>query len=279
MPINISFSPEIITSRANPQLVKVGKLADKKHRDAARLFRFDGIKLFCEAVKCGAEIEQVFVRESAKERVVSSLEGHPEIAENLGRVGPFILLGDSAFDKISCEKSPEGIICVSKYVDNFKKTDKIEGKDVSGKALILESVRDPGNLGTILRCADAFGIDHVILSSDCADVFSPKTLRGAMGAVFRKNMTVCSDLCSSIKALKADGRRVFATALHRDSLKLGDFELKSTDVFVIGNEGHGISSDLISACVETVFIPMCGGAESLNAGVAASICMWEISKL
>ena len=279
MPVNINFLPDIITSRANPLLIKVGKLEDKKHRDADGIFRFDGIKLFCEAVKCGAEIEYVFVRESAKDRVLSSLEGHPEIAENLGKSGQFVLLGDSAFDKISPEKSPEGIICVAKYVDNFKKTDKIEGKDVQGKAVIVESVRDPGNLGTILRCADAFGIDHVILSSDCADVFSPKTLRGAMGAVFRKNMTVCSDLCATVKALKADGRRVLATALHRDSLKLGDFELKPADIFVIGNEGHGISPELISACGETVFIPMCGGAESLNAGVAASICMWEISKL
>ena len=144
---------------------------------------------------------------------------------------------------------------------------------------MVESVRDPGNLGTILRCADAFGIDHVILSSDCADVFSPKTLRGAMGAVFRKSITVCSDLCATVTALKEDGRRVLATALHRDSLKLGDFELNPTDVFVIGNEGHGISDGLITACGETVFIPMCGGAESLNAGVAASICMWELSKL
>lgn len=279
MPINISFSPDIITSRANPLLVKVGKLEDKKHRDADRIFRFDGIKLFCEAVKSGAEIEYVFVRESAKNRVLSSLEGHSEIAGNIGCVGQFVLLGDSAFDKIASEKSPEGIICVAKYVDNFKKTDKIEGKDVKGKAIVIESVRDPGNLGTILRCADAFCIDNVILSSDCADVFSPKTLRGAMGAVFRKNMTVCSDLCSAVKALKADGRRVFATALHRDSLKLGDFELKSTDIFVVGNEGHGISDELITACGETVFIPMCGGAESLNAGIAASICMWEISKL
>ncbi len=279
MPINISFSPDIITSRANPLVVKVGKLEDKKHRDAEKIFRFDGIKLFCEAVKCGAEIEYVFVRESAKEKVLSSLERSPEIAEKLGCVGRFILLSDSAFDKISPEKSPEGIICVAKYVDNLKKTDKIEGKDVTGKAIVIESVRDPGNLGTILRCADAFGIDLVILSSDCADVFSPKTLRGAMGAVFRKNITVCTDLCASVKALKAEGRRVFATALHRDSLKLGDFELDATDVFVIGNEGHGITPELISACGETVFIPMCGGAESLNAGVAASICMWEISKL
>ena len=279
MPQNIVFSPEIITSRANPLLVKVGKLEDKKHRDADKIFRFDGIKLFCEAIKCGAEIEYVFVRESAKDRVVSSLETHPEIAGYPGRSGRFILLGDSAFDKISPEKSPEGIICVAKYVDNFKKTDKIEGKDVKGKAIVVESVRDPGNLGTILRCADAFGIDHVILSSDCADVFSPKTLRGAMGAVFRKSITVCSDLCATVTELKEDGRRVLATALHRDSLKLGDFDLNPTDVFVIGNEGHGISDGLITACGETVFIPMCGGAESLNAGVAASICMWELSKL
>ena len=279
MPLDINFSPEIITSRANPLLVKIGKLEDKKHRDAEKMFRFDGVKLFCEAVMCGAEIEYVFVRESAKEKVLSSLERYPETAEKLGCVGRFILLSDSAFDKISLEKSPEGIICAAKYVDNFKKTDKIEGKDISGKAVIVQSVRDPGNLGTILRCADAFGIDHVILSSDCADVFSPKTIRGAMGAVFRKRMTVCADLCGTVTALKADGRRVFATALHRDSAELGRFDLQPADIFVIGNEGHGITPELISACGETVFIPMCGGAESLNAGVAAAICMWEISKL
>lgn len=279
MPLSINFSPDIITSRANPLLVKIGKLEDKKHRDAEKMFRFDGIKLFCEAVMSGAKIEYVFVRESVKEKVLSSLERYPEIAEKLGCVGKFILLSDSAFEKISPEKSPEGIICAAKYVDNFKKTDKIEGKDVTGKAIILQSVRDPGNLGTILRCADAFGIDNIILSADCADVFSPKTLRGAMGAVFRSRMTVCTDLCATVEALRADGRRVFATALHRDSAELGRFDLCPSDVFVIGNEGHGITPELISACGETVFIPMCGGAESLNAGVAAAICMWEISKL
>lgn len=279
MPTNISFSPDTITSRANPLLVKIGKLEDKKYRDAEGLFRFDGIKLFREAVLSGAEIKYVFVRESSRDRVISELEGHSEIAEKLGGVVPFTTLGDSAFDKISSEKSPEGIICVAKYVDNFKKTDKINGTAVSGKAIILQSVRDPGNLGTILRCADAFGIENVILSDDCADIFSPRTVRGAMGAVFRKKITVCADLCGTVSSLRESGRRVFAAALHRDSLKLGNFELRPTDIFVIGNEGHGISEDLIRACGETVCIPMCGGAESLNAGVAASICMWEISKL
>lgn len=279
MPLNISFSPDIITSRNNPLLVKTGKLEDKKHRDTEGLFRFDGIKLFCEAVRCGAEIKYVFVKESAKEKVLSELEGRSEICGRLGSLVPFTVLSDPAFDKISPEKSPEGIICVAKYVDNFKKTDKIDGTAISGKAIILQSVRDPGNLGTILRCADAFGIDNVILSADCADVFGPKTIRGSMGAIFRKKITVCADLCATVTAMRESGRRTFATALHRDSLRLGDFDLRPTDVFVIGNEGHGISEDLIRACGETVYIPMCGDAESLNAGVAASICMWEISKI
>ncbi len=279
MPVNISFLPDMITSRANPLLVKIGKLEDKKYRDAEGLFRFDGIKLFAEAVKCGAEIKYVFVKDSAEERVIAELEKHSEIAEKLSNTVPFTRLGDSAFDKISTERSPEGLICIAKYVDNFEKTDKLDTASIRGKAVILQSVRDPGNLGTILRCADAFGIDNIILSSDCADVFSPKTVRGAMGAVFRKRMIVCEDLCGAVVSLKAGGRRVFATALHRDSLGLGEFELLDTDIFVIGNEGHGISEDLIGSCGETVFIPMCGGAESLNAGVAASICMWELSKL
>ena len=129
MPVNVNFLPNIITSRANPLLIKVGKLEDKKHRDADGIFRFDGIKLFCEAVKCGAEIEYVFVRESAKDRVVSSLETHPEIAGYPGRSGRFILLGDSAFDKISPEKSPEEILAELKAIKE-KARAKAKGTDL-----------------------------------------------------------------------------------------------------------------------------------------------------
>ncbi len=278
MPVRIRFSPDIITSKANPLIVKTAKLEDKKHRESQGLFRFDGIKLFCEAALSGLSVEYALVRQSNRDRIVSELEGR--LSElDARRELELTLLGDAAFDRLSLESSPEGIICVAKYIDNFKKTDKINAEAVKGKAIILQSVRDPGNLGTVLRCADAFGVKNVILSRDCADIFNPKTVRGAMGALFRENITVCTDICGSVEALRAGGRRVFATALHRDSLRLGDFELLPSDIFVIGNEGHGVSEDMLEACGETVYIPMCSGAESLNAGVAASVCMWELSKL
>ncbi len=272
---------EIIRSRQNRSVVELAKLTDRKARRECERFRFDGLKLFGEAIKNGLEIETVFLRASnadfLREEALRRY-GSDAFAGN----GKMILLEDSLFDRISEEKSPEGVICVAKYIDKFKKivtiynsTDFSQMKNE--KIVFLESVRDPSNLGAIIRSAAAMGIDRIILSADCADVYHSKTLRASMGAVFHRQIDTAESLPSVIAQFSESGRRVFAAALDGEAKTLGQFELQPTDCVVIGNEGHGLSVQTVAACDGRIFIPMSAHVESFNAAVAASILMWEFS--
>ena len=143
--------------------------------------------------------------------------------------------------------------------------------------LLLDCIRDPGNLGTILRSACALGGAQVVLHS-CADLYNPKTVRAAMGAIFKTDVSIVSDAVEYVRTQRNAGRRVLAAALKSDSLYLGSYEVRSNDVIVIGNEGHGVSGDVIEACSDTVLIPMEENTESLNASVAASVILWEYAR-
>lgn len=270
------FEWESISSRSNPLVVRLGKLKDKKYRKEEGLFRFDGKKLFCEAVENGVELEYVIVSEGNYEKnsdfVVNKLS-ETDIRPRL------VVLSDVAFEKLTEEKAPEGIICVAKYLDKLHVTEyTVKVSEDPLRILMLESVRDAGNLGTIIRCARAFGIDRIIMSADCADLYNSKTIRAAMGALFTQNIVITDSIPSAVCSLKEQGYRVFAAALDERAKKLGSFELEPRDAILIGNEGHGLSPEAIRACDDTVLIPMEEDSESLNAAIAASICMWELYK-
>ena len=265
---------QYISSRSNSLLVRLAKLKDKKYRKAEGLFRFDGIKLFCEAVKNCAPIRYVLLSESASDEI-------KRIAKESNIDAPFYILSDAAFEKLTDETSPEGIITVCSELGSIKKSEDYSAvaESVKGKrVLLLESVRDAGNLGTIIRTAKAFGIDALIISSDCADLYNPKTVRAAMGALFTQTIVAVDDVGECALAIRKNGARVFAAALKHDARRLGSFELRLGDAIVIGNEGHGLSQNVIDACDECVYIPMQEGSESLNASIAASVCMWELYK-
>ncbi len=276
--------PVTITSRRNPVIIKICSLTDKKNREAERLFRFDGIKLYCEAACSGVELVYVLLRVSDYEAVISKIKSHggPDPFDTPARV---ILLPERIFGSVSEEKSPEGIISVAKYIDKFHKIATINNNsdsglsETKGKIIMLENIQDPGNLGTMLRCASALGFERVILAGACADIYNPKTLRAAMGATFRVG-TLAFRGCEGadvVRALRAVGRRVFAATPGEDAINLGDIELHASDVFVIGNEGHGFDAELVRACDTSVRIPMSPGSESMNAASAAAIFMWEIA--
>lgn len=146
------------------------------------------------------------------------------------------------------------------------------------RIVLLESVRDPANVGAIIRSAAAMGIDRLILSADCADIYHPKAVRGSMGTLFSQPIDRVPALAPVITQLREHGRRVFAAALDADALRLGSFVPQSGDCVVIGNEGHGLCPETVAACDRSVIIPMTARAESLNAAVAASILMWEFSR-
>ena len=267
---------EIITSRQNPRVKAACALSDKKSRKREGQFRFDGIKLFCEALG-RVNISSVFVRYPANKAIIDAVNA----ATDSGYISEknVFYVAESVFEKLTDESSPEGIVTVSEYADTLHKdasddtAEKLRGK----RLLILESVRDPGNLGTVMRSCAALGIDTLVMSDDCADIYNPKTLRSAMGAIFKMpTVSVKSaELPSCIGELRKSGRRVYAAALCEGAERIGELELCSEDCFVIGNEGHGLSSDVINACDRAAIIPMIEGNESLNASAAATICIWE----
>ena len=268
------FGVECITSRANSTIVKIAKLLNKKERKQEELFLLDGIKLFVEAQNFGAEIEYIIVNEKTvfDEKIIEKINFARKNGARL------ICVNDAVFEKMTEENAPQGVITVCRFLKNHRFVSVGEANKKE-KVMVFESIRDPGNVGGILRNAAAFGIDRLIFSSDCADIYSSKVLRGAMGAIFKVKIEVVSDLENTIESLKKFGRRIVATTLGENSLKLGKNTILAGDVFVIGNEGHGVSNAVIAQADETMFIPMCENTESLNASVAAAILMWEIYNL
>ena len=227
---------EIITSRQNPLVKTVAALTEKKKRKETGSFRLDGKKLVSEAVESGIALSAILLREDvaasflplAEEACVKGLLSHDRIFA----VSSFV------FEKLTEEKSPEGIIGVAKMPTHLHTVatpaEISERVDREEKILLAESLRDPGNLGTVMRSCAALGIDRLILTDDCADLYSPKTVRAAMGALFRlPTVTVASsDFADAITALRASGRHVYATALHREARVLGTWTLEMGDCFV-----------------------------------------------
>lgn len=279
-------TPMIITSRQNKYVTLAAKLQERKHRQSEGLLRFDGVKLYCEAVLRGVEIEFVLLDVTLAEAVdakAKALYGFGIDAAD----ARILTLSHDIFEKISDENAPEGIICVAKYIDKIHKIATINSRQEillqlaepgSGRILLCESLRDPGNVGTVVRTAFAFGIDWLVLSGDCADLYNPKTLRGAMGTLFSQKILRVDDLPAAVEVLQSKGRRVYAAALDENARQLGSFAFGAGDCAVIGNEGHGLSPRMLDACCEKVYIPMAGDAESLNASVAASVLMWEMTR-
>lgn len=268
----------LVTSRQNPTVKRLCALLEKKARRRERLFRFDGIKLLCEAAAKGVDIELVAlcesVDESVKERVCGLIDSGRLDGERI------ICVSEQVFEKISEESSPEGVITVARFIeDKHRELDNPEeySLDAKERILVAESLRDPGNLGTVVRSAAALGIDRLIITDDCADVYNPKAVRAAMGGLFTLKIDVVrtSELPKLILRLRALGRRIYATAFTDNAVKIGSFELDRADAFIIGNEGHGLSEAVIAAASGVAIIPMAEGNESLNAAAAAAICIWE----
>ena len=274
------LNKDIIYSRNNPLVKWVVSLHDKKGRVQSRAFIAEGVKLSFEAIEARLPVTHVFIAQSRVDKYLSKLSD--ALNDRLFEKSELIILEDSVFEKISTEKAPQGIITVIKYLDFFSDIDIIYKEDFfisdDEKAIILCSVRDPSNIGAAIRSSVAFGTDRIFLTGDCADIYSPKTVRAAMGSMFRVNVSCVSSTTSLIDALKQRGRRVFAAELTENAISMKDIELKSTDCFIIGNEGHGIPKEISLLCDGSVYIPISNKTESLNASVAAAIIMWEQNK-
>ena len=269
------FGTEIITGKSNSTIVKINKLVNKKYRNEYELFMCDGTKLVKEAIAFGANIKYIVLREDF------SVEKDLEIAIKKCRENGtnILVVSEQIFAKISTENAPQGIIAICSFLKDIHVRSKI-AKNIqkNEKIMMFESVRDPGNIGTIIRNAVAFGLDRIILSSDCADIYSQKVVSAAMGAIFKLKIDIVDDFIGTINELKAQNKEILSATLGEKSLILGEKALNSNTVVIIGNEGHGLSKDVISISNDTIFIPIKENTESLNAAMASVIFMWELSK-
>ncbi len=274
----MQISHEIITSRQNKAVSALAALESRKSREKEGLFRFDGGKLFFEAAESGISIRRLFLRERESERWLAAAGKYQnELKETV-----VTLLSDELFDRVSGEQAPEGIISVAACPEIHARGERAKAllsataSDHTKGILLLESVRDPGNVGTILRSALAFGAKLLVISEDCADLLGSKTVRSAMGALFRLPTARFREIDDAIAILRGSGRRVLGAALDREAMPLGKGVLRTGDCVVIGNEGHGLSREALGACDGSLFIPMEQGSESLNAAMAATVILWSM---
>lgn len=263
------YNADYWKSRTGVSVTALSKLTDAKYRAASGCFLAEGVKLTEEAL-LHARPSMIIVSEDAL--TGSYVQEILSLTETAFADGCRIVLASvDAFLKITTEKAPQGIISVLPLPHDLLADFE---PDAQGRYLLLDTIQDPGNLGTILRSASAFGVDGIITCS-CADAVAPKTVRASMGAVFRVPFYKTDDLQAAVRMLQKNGHRVLAAALAKDCFYAGQTPLHRNDCIVIGNEGHGIAPEVISACDHVIRIPMTGETESLNASVAASVLLWE----
>lgn len=250
---------EFMTSISNNEIKKVKSLSQKKFRDETGLFTVEGEKMVDEAVRSSFTVEKVY-----ESRVI----------------------GDEAMSRITSLSSPSPVLAVVRkpsdiYVDDASDLDGLLSQ--GGLFLALDTIRDPGNLGTILRIADWFGIKAVFAAKDTVDVFNPKVVQATMGAIFRVRMHYV-DLPDLSKLLLSKGGHIFGTFLDGENMygKALDNGTGSPSMIVIGNESVGISRQMADLVTDRLYIPPYPadqpGSESLNAAIATAITVAEFRR-
>ena len=256
----------IISSRKNPAVAHFRELnRERKTREAERLFNIEGVRLCEEAVRAGLEITAAFVTETAAKK-------YPEVFAKLCSVCSPDIITDDIGAYISDTKSPQGMFATAKMLDNSGKMCTIE----CGRLILLDGLQDAGNIGTIIRTCDALGMGGAVLSPDCADIYSPKVVRGAMGSLFRLPFAVTPLPCF-IAGLQAEGYTVYSAVLDKSAQSIDEVRFPEKCAVVIGNEGNGVSGEVIKASGRSIYIPI-ENAESLNAAIAAAIFCNEMRK-
>ena len=253
-----------ISSKDNPIIKEISGLQmSAKQRREAGLFVLEGLRLCFDAALNGYKPETVAVTENAYGKHKNDIEAY------FGNAPKKYMLTDSLFSKISDTVSPQGILCLFKIPDFDLSVIKKDGKYIA-----LENIQDPSNLGAISRTAEALGIDGMIVCGGC-DVYSPKSLRASMGALLRIPVIETDE---PFDLLDNYGMTTYAAVVNGTELSVGSFNFGKGSVAFIGNEANGLTDETIEKCTKKITIPMAGKAESLNAGVAASLIMWEMSK-
>lgn len=245
----------MITSIQNNQVKLWRKLHQRKHRQQTKSFLVEGFHIVEEAHKSNWDIVQIIVQEGVKA---------PDWVQNY----EIIVVSDQVFHHMTYTQTPQGIAAII-HMKEFQ--------EFYGQALLLiDAIQDPGNLGAIIRTADAVGMDGIILGNGTVDLFNDKVIRATQGSLFHLPI-IQNDLGSEVSRLKALGYPIFASGLYNATNYLDLPKLKKY-ALIVGNEGAGVSDDLVNMADQLVSIPIYGKAESLNASVATGILLYELKK-
>lgn len=254
-----------IESRENPLVKRLVRLSsDRKYRKMLGEMVCEGGKMLGEALSSGIEIHDVLVADNAQVDT-----GDLRRAEQAG--AKLYACPDALLAKVSNVQAPQGIV--------FSCERPVTGLDSlrgARRLMVLEGLQDPGNLGTVIRTADAFALDGIILCEGCVDPTSPKVVRATMGAAFRLPIAAAT-IEETAAFLQQQKLPLYGAALAENSVPVTQVDLHRAAV-LIGNEGRGITKKAAALCNQLLIIPMEGRAESLNASVAASIIMYEMSR-
>ena len=275
------MSQEIITSSSNPYIKYVKSLIKKPGlRKRDNVYLVEGMRMIKDAPEDDIHTlivsSELMTESEAYELVLGPSARHfseEAIGEDVNDMFlNIVMVSPEVIKSVSETITPQGIVAVMK---------RKEYTDYKGKSsyLLLEDIQDPGNLGTLMRTAEAAGIDVVIMSRGCVDIYNPKTIRSTMGTIYRQPFITCNDMNewdTIVDDLIRDGVKLYGGYLD-DSLYYADVDFTARCGIVIGNEGNGISDEMI-AKIDKVNIPMNGEIESLNASVAGSILMYEMNR-
>lgn len=259
--------PSIISSKKNKHIKFARSLMRKKYRDITNHFLIEGKKIIEEAISFAASIKMIFISSE-------NIDNY-EIKKILNTCKdmdiPIYQIDELIFKEFSETESTQGIIgIVEKTKHNFN---SILNKDEL-KLIVLEEIQDPGNLGTIIRTADACSYDCVALSKGCVDLYNSKTIRATMGSLFHLPIIIDLDIVDSINKLKSRNILTIGSSV-TDGIASYNIDFKEKFALIIGNESIGLSQQALDLVDKKINIPMPGNAESLNASIAAAILMYE----
>lgn len=259
---------EMITSPSNLIIKEVKSLHRKKERWMKQSFFIEGIRAVDECIKSGANIAYLVYSD-----MLLNLKGGCELFDILDHEDhKLFYISDKLFNEISDTERPQGILAVVKY--DLKKMEEVI-REKENFLILLDRLQDPGNMGTIIRTADAFGSNGVIVTEGCVDIFNPKTIRSTMGSIFHIPLLYYKNANEAIKDLRDNNIKVITTSLNAEDYCY-DVDFKASFALIIGNEASGVSDEVMSDSDLLIKIPMPGEAESLNAAIASSVIMYEV---
>ncbi len=256
-----------IQSSQNSTIKEIKALHQKKHRDIQGVYFVEGIRFVNDAIDNEQAINKIIMSDR-----LETLNGGTRLISRISEVcSDIYMVPDKLFREISDTQTPQGVMAVLEK----RHTDFQMALKAGTSIVVLDSLQDPGNVGTIIRTADAAGVSAVMMTKGCVDLYSPKVLRSTMGSVFHLPIFEDLDIVDAIQILKANDYKVIASHLEGEN-NYYDEDLSCKSAIIVGNEANGISQDTAAAADRLIKIPMPGKAESLNASIAAGIMIYEL---